>query len=154
MRCGSAVLRIRNSPQRHRGTERTGDEAAYSILQHWNIEVDEEAERFAGQTKVGKQLRIVNRQNPRYCFELHHHIVFDEKINLQVDANTSPFINDRYGKLSDDPEFPEPQFNCEAFLINTLEKTGPKRPMNFDRSPYDPLCNLILRHLRASVSLW
>ena len=75
-----------------------------AVFEEGHIEVDEEAKRAAGQTKIGKELGVVDWLEAIDGFELDDDLSFDEKIESVSCVDQDAIVADRLCFLTFDNE--------------------------------------------------
>ena len=66
-----------------------------AILQHRDVEVDEQAEVEAAKPQVGEELGLVERVEGVDGLDLNHHPPVDHKVHDEVVSQCRPLVDDR-----------------------------------------------------------
>jgi len=97
------------------------EQAANTVLQHWNIEVDQQTERFRSQTEVCDDLGLVNRQQFLDGFQFHNHSIVDEQIYPEIHTNSPTFVFQRNRSLAFIWEASQAKFHGETVFVNAFQ---------------------------------
>jgi hypothetical protein len=89
--------------QRH--GESLKHDALYSVLQDWNIEVDQQADLFPGQPQVAENLGLKDGVQSIDRLQLDNDLVFYQEIEPML-SEALTLVNDRYRKLGENLEPP------------------------------------------------
>ena len=102
------------------------------MFKDWDVEIDQQPERFVIEFEVRDQLGLVDRLKFGDSFELHNQRTSNHKIEPIATIEAHLFITDRERPLSLEAKPSLRQFIRQAFFIRTLQQSGSKLPMNFD----------------------
>lgn len=124
-----------------------------SILQQRFVEIDKQPNSGFGETQVGLKLLEVNFFDLFHRFQLNDHLGIDNNIGSETESHilTVPLNLNSALALNFKPELF--QFISKYFLVDRLQKTWPKIPMNLDTTIQNDSCDFVFLHLKISVSL-
>ena len=153
---------LRNSPpQRTQRTQRVVpagngvpiDDASNSILQMWDVEVDQKANGSAAQFQIRDELCGVKRQKSFHCLEFHDHAVFYEKVDSIASIEANCLVHHRQFDLVFELQPFDRELVMQAGVVRALEQAGAKRRMDFERALEDSFSELFMsHHVFSSVS--
>lgn len=108
-----------------------------TIFQHGHVEVDDQPDLQTGQSKVGQQLRDVDRYDLRYAFHLDDDAVLDEEVNQIGSLESQPLVFEpnRFFRL--DLQTERDELLRKGQTLDRLQQTGPVLPVNLDRGADD-----------------
>jgi hypothetical protein len=107
--------------------------AANTILQHGTIEVKQQPERNATQSKIGQQLRFVNWNDAIDGFNFDDQAGIDDDINLVGVSQRATFISNWKLLLPRVRDRRLTQFKAQALLIDAFQQPRAELPMDFNR---------------------
>jgi hypothetical protein len=91
-----------------------------------NIEIDEQAERFATQLHIRHQLRFVDRSRPLTSLNLSHYEIVNDHINAITNFQMYAVLNDRQTSLRFYHMPTLAQLERQACFIRALQQPRPE----------------------------
>ena len=92
-----------------------------AVLQQDSVEIHQQSNLAAAQTKIGEHLRLMKGRQSLYGFDLKDEVVFDENVNSITVLQLDLFIDYRQGHLLPKANRGSLQFKAQAFLISRLQ---------------------------------
>lgn len=124
------------------------DDAADSVFENRDVEVDQETELAFGQSQIGQQLGVMHRGEVVDGFQFHDHSLIDSDVDPIAGRNLHPFVDQRQLALHDESDAAQLQFVFQAFLVGVLQATGAEKAMHLDGSGYDRTRQFVRGHFR------
>jgi hypothetical protein len=106
-----------------------------SIYQQFNIEIDEQSDLPAAETKVSQQLRVVNGSQSINGFEFNNDKLVHEDVDAIVEVEENSFVPHWELKLPLERNLAQGQLVADALFISGFEQPGTKGTMNLYGAP-------------------
>jgi hypothetical protein len=97
-----------------------------SILDAWNLPVNEEADRTTTELEICEQLSSMDRMDPIDRFVFDEYAFINQEIDPIATIKYHLFVADRNGIFYADIETAQSEFIPQTLLINGLQQSWPK----------------------------
>jgi len=130
------------------------DSSDDALHQDWDIEVDQQADPFVGQLKVGQKLGLVNRQQFLNGFQFQDDFVLHDQIDLVTTIRFQTFVVDRQDHLPLKAHLPKAKLVAKAFFVSRFQETGAEVAMDLKRCPENKARPRVPRLVSRFVGLY
>ena len=127
------------------------DDALEAVAKKGDVEVDQEAEAFVGQPKVGQELGLVDFRECIDCLEFNNDAIIHDEVQLVAGIQRSGAIHDGDGDFALERHAQFFEFDPHALVVDRFEQAGAKGPVYRDcRSDDRPRQRIV----RGKWALW
>jgi hypothetical protein len=120
------------------------------VPQERHVEIDQQTDRPGGETKVRKQLCVVNAFEPFDGLQFQDDRILDKEIDAISSVEEQTFIGDWNRLLVLESQPTAGQLVPHASRVRRFQQAGTHLSMDLNRSTNDPLGQLLEpKHLRA-----
>jgi hypothetical protein len=108
-----------------------------TIFQEFGVEIYQQTDLEAAQTKIGQHLRYMHGQKVLHRLYFEQYGVLHHDIGTVAAWQTDALVDQREGRLPNKCQATLPKLPAKALLVHLFQQTRPQRSMNFYRQSND-----------------